>query len=316
MIFDIKNLNVTFSNNNKDIYAVRGVDFYVKEGEILGIAGESGSGKSVTTLSFINLLPKNAIISGDILYREKSVLKMTKEELQNIRGNKVGFIFQEPSRSFDPIYNIEKTFAETILAHNRDVSKDEIRNKTVELLKEVRISNPEERIKNFPHQFSGGMLQRIMIALSLVSDPEILIADEPTTALDVTIQAQIVSLLVELKKKRGLSIVFISHNLGLLSNISDRLIIMYGGLIMEEGEAKNLLKNRKHPYTEGLLESLPKFGDHYTESRLRSISGTVPNPQNPEPGCPFAPRCRYVKDKCKETIPVLKGDEHKYRCIL
>jgi len=159
------------------------------------------------------------------------------------------------------------------------------------------------------------MLQRIMIALSLISDPEILIADEPTTALDVTIQAQIISLLVELKKKRGLSIVFISHNLGLLANICDRLIIMYGGLIMEEGDTKTILKDGKHPYTKGLLESLPKFGEHYTVDKLQSIGGTVPNPQNPEPGCPFAPRCKYSLDKCKEGVPLLKGEEHKYRCV-
>lgn len=298
------------------MHAVRGVSFNINEGEILGIVGESGSGKSLSSISLLNLLPKNANVSGEVLYKGKNVFDFTKSELYNFRGSKIGMIFQEPGRSFDPIYSIEKTFKETLISHYKNITKDQARDLTIKLLKEVHIPQPEERLKNFPHQFSGGLLQRIIIALALSCNPEVIIADEPTTALDVTIQTQIVNLLLELQKTRKISIIFISHNLSLVGNISDRILVMYGGLIMEEGKTKDVLSKPKHPYTEALLKSLPRFGEHYTQKRLHSIRGSVPNPLNFDKGCPFAPRCSYVKDDCKLRIPDMTIGEHNLRCIL
>ncbi|HOV13688.1 MAG TPA: ABC transporter ATP-binding protein [Spirochaetota bacterium] len=315
-LFKINDLKINFPVGKNILQAVRGISFSLSEGEILGIVGESGSGKSLTTISMLNLLPKNAIVSGTILYKGENVFDFSKMRLQNFRGSKIGMIFQEPGRSFDPIYSIEKTFRETLLTHNKNLTKEEVYEQSIKLLKEVQIPQPEERIKNFPHQFSGGLLQRVMIALALSCNPEVLIADEPTTALDVTIQSQIVNLLLGLQKTRKISIIFISHNLSLISNIADRIIVMYGGLIMEEGQTSNVLKNPKHPYTKALLKSLPRFGDHYTDSKLFSINGNVPNPLKPETGCPFAPRCGFVKEQCKNRIPDLKNQPHIYRCII
>ncbi len=282
----------------------------------MGIVGESGSGKSVTTISMLNLLPKNAIVSGEILYKNENIFDYSKKRLQNFRGKNIGMIFQEPGRSFDPIYSIEKTFKETLLTHNKGISKNEIYDISLKLLKEVHIPQPEERLQNFPHQFSGGLLQRVMIALALSCNPEVLIADEPTTALDVTIQSQIVALLLELQKIRKISIIFISHNLSLISNISDRIIVMYGGLIMEEGKTKDVLSSPKHPYTKALLKSMPKFGDHYRDNRLLSIEGNVPNPLKIGAGCPFAPRCSYALELCKKEIPQIVSKPHNYRCFV
>jgi oligopeptide/dipeptide ABC transporter ATP-binding protein len=304
VVFDIKDLAVEFTTPKGILQAVRGIDFHLAEGEILGIVGESGSGKSVTAHTLLGLIAGNGNIqSGTILYKGRSVLDMSPEELRRFRGREVGIIFQEPARSFDPIYPMEKAFAETILTHAPDTPKERIRQKSIKLLEEVQIPNPEERLSNFPHQFSGGMLQRIMIALSLASDPDVLIADEPTTALDVTIQAQIIQLLLDLKKRRNLSIIFISHNLALIGGIADRIAVMYGGLILENGPAETVLEQPHHPYTRALLDSLLQFGDHYSEKSLRVVGGTIPDPHSPEPGCPFAPRCPMRVDRCTEAFP-------------
>jgi oligopeptide/dipeptide ABC transporter ATP-binding protein len=319
-LYSIKDLAVDFTTPRGILKAVRGISFTVHQGETAGIVGESGSGKSVTALTLLNLLPGNGTIArGQILFRGESLLSYNKRKLRTFRGNNVGIIFQEPGRSFDPIYSIEKSFAETIRAHNPKAAKHEILTRAVNLLAEVKIPNPRERLHNFPHQFSGGMLQRIMIAIALVSDPCVLIADEPTTALDVTIQAQIINLLLELKKKRDLAIIFISHDLALIGNIAERLIVMYSGLILENGPADRVLHSPHHPYSRALLDSHPRLGDHYTEKRLTTIPGGIPDPHIPEPGCPFAPRCKLVTDACRAAIPPLvAGDDdpgHLYRCI-
>ncbi len=316
-ILDVQNLAVSFATGGGILKAVRGVSFHLNKGEVLGIAGESGSGKSVTAHSLFKLLPGNtAEIAGNIFYEDRNVLKQNEEELRALRGSGISMIFQEPGRSFDQLYSIEKTMAETIRLHNPQLSDEEVFLRSVQLLTEVKIPDAEGRIKNFPHQFSGGMLQRIMIAISLASNPKILIADEPTTSLDVTIQAEIVNLLMELKTKRELSIIFISHDLSLLANVSDRIAVMYAGLIMEEGPAGDVLTAPCHPYTRALLDSVPKLGEHYSTHAVSSIPGNVPNPMNHEPGCPFAPRCPLVRPECSREIPEMKTEPRRYRCII
>ncbi len=322
MLFDVRDLKIDFATAHGVLHAVRGVSFQLREGEVLGVVGESGSGKSVTALSLLNLVPGNGrIVEGEILYRGRSVPAMSAPELRAYRGAQVSMIFQEPSRSFDPIYSIGRTLREAILAHRPEgeppLPEEEIREKSLRLLGEVNIPRPEERLGNFPHQFSGGMLQRIMIAVALASGPEVLIADEPTTALDVTIQAQILALLMDLRRRRGLTILFISHNLALIASIADRILVMYAGLVVEDGPAAGVLQAPFFPYTRALLDSLPRFGQHYSEKELAAIPGAVPDPYRPEPGCPFAPRCWLAVARCREGIPPLREEApgRRHRCI-
>lgn len=297
----VQNLFVTFDvttgNKNIQIQAVRGVTFSMKRGEILGIVGESGSGKSVSTTAISGLLPGNAFVEGRIFFKGIELTSLSQDQFRELRGRKIGCIFQEPGRSFDPLQSIGNVFAETFRNSEPELSKEECKKRAVELLNEVGLPDAEKRLKNFPHQFSGGQLQRISIALSLAQGCDLLIADEPTTALDVTIQAQIVELLADLRDKRGLSIIFISHNIDLVASLCDNIIVMYGGLIMEKGTSAQIIKNPRHPYTKALLASTPKFGSHYTEQELSSIPGRVTDPASPEPGCPFAPRCGFKKDR-------------------
>lgn len=300
----VQNLFVTFDittgNKNIQIQAVRGVTFSMKRGEILGIVGESGSGKSVSTTAISGLLPGNAFVEGRIFFKGIELTSLSQDQFRELRGRKIGCIFQEPGRSFDPLQSIGNVFAETFRNSEPELSKEECKKRAVELLNEVGLPDAEKRLKNFPHQFSGGQLQRISIALSLAQGCDLLIADEPTTALDVTIQAQIVELLADLRDKRGLSIIFISHNIDLVASLCDNIIVMYGGLIMEKGTSAQIIKNPRHPYTKALLASTPKFGSHYTEQELSSIPGRVTDPASPEPGCPFAPRCSFKKDECEK----------------
>lgn len=300
----VQNLFVTFDittgNKNIQIQAVRGVTFSMKRGEILGIVGESGSGKSVSTTAISGLLPGNAFVEGRIFFKGIELTSLSQDQFRELRGRKIGCIFQEPGRSFDPLQSIGNVFAETLKNSEPELSKEECKKRAVELLNEVGLPDAEKRLKNFPHQFSGGQLQRISIALSLTQGCDLLIADEPTTALDVTIQAQIVELLADLRNKRGLSIIFISHNIDLVASLCDNIIVMYGGLIMEKGTSAQIIKNPRHPYTKALLASTPKFGSHYTEQELSSIPGRVTDPASPVPGCPFAPRCGFKKDECKK----------------
>ncbi|WP_191014124.1 dipeptide/oligopeptide/nickel ABC transporter permease/ATP-binding protein [Treponema zioleckii] len=314
-LLSVKDLHVSFNirrgNTETIVNSVRGVSFSMNKGEILGIVGESGSGKTVTTTAIPGLHPANATITGEILFtsrndendspRTVNLASLTQKELREYRGKKIGMIFQEPGRSFDPLQNMESVFLETLRNSNPQITKTSAHAKAVELLTEVGLPDPENRLKNFPHQFSGGQLQRIGIALSLAQGCELLIADEPTTALDVTIQAQIVDLLKELRQKRGLSIIFISHNINLVADLCDNIIVMYGGLVMEKGTSEKIMNSPRHPYTKALLASTPKFGTHYTTQRLASISGRVTDPANPEPGCPFAPRCEKASEECKKT---------------
>ncbi|GEM_PF-6577 len=279
--------------------AVRGISYYVKRGEILGIVGESGSGKSVSTTAIPGLLPANARVSGKIFFDGTELTALSQKELRPYRGKRIALILQEPGRSFDPLQNIGSVFFELYRNTEPKISKKESDSRAAKILGEVGLPDPQKRLRNYPHQFSGGQLQRIGIALALAQNAELLIADEPTTALDVTIQAQIVSLLLDLKKKRGLSIIFISHNIDLVSQISDRMIVMYGGKIMEQGSAADVSQRPKNPYTQALLEALPKFGTSYTERKLLSIPGSVVDPKNPPSGCPFEPRCSYAKAECK-----------------
>lgn len=300
----VQNLFVTFDittgNKNIQIQAVRGVTFSMKRGEILGIVGESGSGKSVSTTAILGLLPGNAFVEGRIFFKGIELTSLSQDQFRELRGRKIGCIFQEPGRSFDPLQSIGNVFAETLKNSEPELSKEECKKRAVELLNEVGLPDAEKRLKNFPHQFSGGQLQRISIALSLAQGCDLLIADEPTTALDVTIQAQIVELLADLRNKRGLSIIFISHNIDLVASLCDNIIVMYGGLIMEKGTSAQIIKNPRHPYTKALLASTPKFGSHYTEQELSSIPGRVTDPASPVPGCPFALRCGFKKDECEK----------------
>ncbi len=306
----VQNLRVSFTvlrgASQTIIQSVRGLSFKMQRGEILGIVGESGSGKSVTTTAIPALHPSNATVEGKIFFEGVELTALSQKEMRSYRGKKIGLIFQEPGRSFDPLQNMGSVFFETFRNSNPQISRQDSDKKAVELLTEVGLPDPESRLKNYPHQFSGGQLQRIGIALALAQGCELLIADEPTTALDVTIQAQIVALLADLREKRKLSIIFISHNIELVAGLCDNIIVMYGGLIMESGSSEEIMQRAKHPYTQALLASSPKFGTHYSSQRLTSIPGRVTDPAHPEPGCPFAPRCQYAKDVCKKTIECYK----------
>ncbi|MCI6442247.1 dipeptide/oligopeptide/nickel ABC transporter permease/ATP-binding protein [Treponema sp.] len=301
----VENLHVTFDlfrgKKSIKIFAVRGISYKMDRGEILGIVGESGSGKSVSSTAIPGLHGENATVEGKIFFEGTELTSLDIKQLRQFRGKKIGYIFQEPGRSFDSLQNIGSVFEETLRNSNPEITGEECEAKTIELLKEVGLPNPEKRLKNFPHQFSGGQLQRISIALSLAQNCDLLIADEPTTALDVTIQAQIVELLADLRKTRKLSIIFISHNIDLVASLCDRIIVMYGGLIMETGPSKEIIENPRHPYTKALLASSPKFGTSYRDHELHAISGRVTDPAKPEAGCPFAPRCSLASEKCRET---------------
>ena len=314
-LLSVENLQVTFTIlrgiKPVQVYAVRGVSFGLNRGEILGLVGESGSGKSVTTSAIPGLFSGNAEASGHIYYDGIDLMSLGNEELRKYRGTKIALIFQEPGRSFDPLQNIGSVFWETFRNAEPEITREQSDEKAAQLLTEVGMPDPKGRLAAYPHQFSGGQLQRIGIALALAQNCQLLIADEPTTALDVTIQAQIVSLLLRLKKERGLSIIFISHNINLVGQISDRIAVMYGGKVMESGTAEQIMKAPKHPYTRALVGALPEFGSHYTQKKMISIPGRVTDPAAPEPGCPFAPRCGFATERCREKGAVCPQVEQK-----
>jgi peptide/nickel transport system permease protein len=326
-LLEVCDLKVTFSvlrgKKPVSVQAVRGVSFKLSKGEILGIVGESGSGKSVSTLAIPGLLPHNAEVTGEVLYEGKELLGLPARELREYRGKKIGMIFQEPGRSYDPLQNMGNVFFETFRNSDSAISKQEALEKAAALLEETGLPNGRERLSNFPHQFSGGQLQRIGIALALAQGCELLIADEPTTALDVTIQKQIVELLKALRQNRKISIIFISHDIELVAGLSDRILVMYGGLVMEAAASETIVTNAAHPYTKALLAASPRFGSHYSKERLKVIPGKVVDPANPETGCPFAPRCAEASsgELCNGSIPPLIdigdeiGDGHIFRCI-
>lgn len=316
MLLDIKNLKTEFKTKKGVVAAVNGVDFSIDKGEVVAIVGESGSGKSVTSLSIMRLLAKSdkTKVTGDALFKGANLLAKSEKEMQSMRGKNLSMIFQEPMTSLNPVFTIGRQISESIIKHE-GVSKKEARERSIEMLKLVGIPSPETRINNYPHQLSGGMRQRVMIAMALSCSPELLIADEPTTALDVTIQAQILDLMLDLKDKFGTAILLITHDLGVVAEIADKVVVMYCGKVVEKAYVKDLFKAPLHPYTDGLLNSIPKI-DEDTE-RLFIIPGTVPNPLELPSGCAFRDRCPKCFDKCENNKPPLINlGDREVRCFL
>ncbi len=314
-ILEVKNMHTYFFTDNGTIKSVDGVDMELKRGSTLGIVGESGSGKSVTALSVMGLLmgTTGKVVEGEILLEGKDLLKCSDEERREMRGRDISMIFQEPMTSLNPVMKIGDQIMENILLHQK-VSKDEARKMTIEILKKTGLPRVEKMVDEYPFQLSGGQRQRVMIAMALVCNPKILIADEPTTALDVTIQAQILDLMNRLKSDIGTSILFITHDLGVVAEICDDVVVMYCGRVVEKANVYDLFANPSHPYTEGLLASIPKMGVEVDE--LDSIPGNVPNPKYMPKGCKFAPRCKYATDRCREEEPGFfdLGNGHQSKC--
>jgi oligopeptide/dipeptide ABC transporter ATP-binding protein len=303
-ILEVKNLQTTFKLRHSKVHAVNGISFALRKGEMLGVVGESGSGKSVSMLSIIDLLPPAARVeAGEVLLGERNLRRLSRKQLQKVRGNKIGMIFQDPMTSLNPVLKIGPQMAEALMYH-RKVDKAGAYDRCEELLRLVGISNPRERLNEYPHQLSGGMRQRVMIAMALTCDPEILIADEPTTALDVTIQAQIVELIKSIRDRLGMSIILITHDLGLIAGMVDRVIVMYAGHVVEEASVDDIYADPRHPYTKGLLESVPSVRGAVAE-RLSSISGSPPDLTSLPVGCPFMPRCRFAVARCAAENPPL-----------
>jgi len=316
-LLEIENLKTSFFTEAGEVQAVRGVGFQLNKGEVCGIVGESGSGKSVMAKSIMSLIHSpGKIKEGKILLHGENLIGKTDKELRSIRGNEIALISQDPMSALNPVVRIGKQLTEVIIRH-RKVKKKEAEKIAVDLLRQVGISSPEERLRQYPHELSGGMKQRIMIAMAISCNPELLIADEPTTALDVTIQAQILDLMTELKEKTDMALLLITHDLGVVAQNCERVMVMYGGMIMEEGPVKDLFQNPKHPYTEGLLGSLPKQLNGVKE-RLIPIQGSPPDLLNPPTGCPFAGRCPYTMSICEEKLPPYfeVGNERRTMCWL
>ncbi|RNA70493.1 ABC transporter ATP-binding protein [Alteribacter keqinensis] len=324
-VLEINELQTHFLTDRGEIPAVDRVSFSIDEGEVLGVVGESGCGKSVTSLSVMGLIPKppGKIVGGEILFRQKknnkevteNLVKVSKKRMRQIRGNQIAMIFQEPMTSLDPLYTIGFQIIEGVRNH-RAVSKKEGRSIAIDMLKLVGIPRAEEIVDEYPHQLSGGMRQRVMIAIAMACDPEVLIADEPTTALDVTIQAQILELMKKLNKEKGTAIMLITHDLGVVAEMCDRVVVMYAGKVVEKGTVRTILKEPKHPYTQGLIKSLPKIDKR--NERLYSIPGNVPKPGSITAGCRFAPRCEHAFDRCFKEDPELleMSETHTCRCFL
>jgi oligopeptide transport system ATP-binding protein len=305
-LLTVNNLRTSFFSSRGEVQAVRGVSFEVRPGEILGIVGESGSGKSITCMSVLKLLKSTGrIVGGEALFEGQDLLTLDENELRTLRGNDIAVIFQDPMTSLNPTLSVGEQVIETILRH-RDISRAEARKRAVELFELVRIPSAERRLKSYPHEFSGGMRQRVMIAMALSCDPKLLIADEPTTALDVTIQRQILGLLKELQLRLGMAVILITHDLGVIAEVTDRILVMYGGMVMEEGAVRDIFAAPRHPYTQGLMASIPDLRE--TEhKRLSPIPGSPPDMLHPPAGCPFAPRCGHARRQCEAAVPPLYG---------
>jgi peptide/nickel transport system ATP-binding protein len=315
MLLEVNNLKTEFKLKNGIVKAVDDVSFSVDKGEILAIVGESGSGKSVTSLSIMGLISEpGKIAGGEILFKGNDLVKTPLKELQKIRGDQISMIFQEPMTSLNPVYRVKDQIVESIVTHMK-LSKEDAFKRAVEILDLVGIPSPEKRVFDYPHQMSGGMRQRVMIAIALSCHPELLIADEPTTALDVTIQAQILELIYDLREKLNMAVLLITHDLGVVAEAADRVIVMYCGKIVEEADAKTLFTTPKHPYTVGLMNSIPKLEEDV--DRLNMIRGMVPNPMHLPEGCSFSDRCDSCMDKCRQHMPALtKKDGTAVRCFL
>ena len=316
LLLDVQGLETTFKTPDGVVHAVNGVSFTLKEGETLGVVGESGCGKSVTIHSMLRLIPTppGKIVAGKAMFFGQDLLQMSSEEIRHVRGGQIGMIFQDPMTSLNPVLTIGKQLEEPLLLHV-GMSKKQAEERAAELLGMVGIPNAKERLKDYPHQYSGGMRQRVMIAMALSCSPQILIADEPTTALDVTIQAQITDLVKRLRDEIGMSIIWITHDLGVVAGLAHRVVVMYGGFIIEESPVNDLYANPTHPYTIGLLGSLPRV-DETERTRLFSIEGAPPVLYQRPTACPFAPRCKWAMERCWNENPMLEpvAPEHRVAC--
>lgn len=313
-LLEVNGLQASIKTKWQTYHAIEDVTFSVEQGEILGIVGESGCGKSMTALSILRLVasPPVYITGGEIRYRGKNLLEMDEKEIRKIRGNKISMIFQEPMTSLNPVYTVGNQITEVIRLHQK-VGKEEAQAQALQMLRMVGIPAPEQRIKEYPHQLSGGMRQRVMIAMALACRPELLIADEPTTALDVTIQAQILEELKNLQREFGMSIILITHDLGVVADMAQNMLVMYGGEVVEYGPTKELFRHPRHPYTEGLLRSIPRLDE--AVRKLNVIKGVVPSLDSMPEGCRFCPRCEYATERChKEKPPLREIDGCKVRC--
>ena len=317
-ILEVQNLHTSFLTSSGEVKAVRGVSFTVDKGESVGIVGESGSGKSVTSLSVMQLLAGTGrIVSGSVKLNGRELVGLSSKEMRSIRGKEVAMIFQDPMTSLNPLIPVGEQVGEMLWSHDKALSKAEREARVVELFHMVRIPEAEKRLKSYPHEFSGGMRQRVMIAMALACKPDLLIADEPTTALDVSIQDQILKLMRSIQKEIGMSIMFITHDLGVVAELCSRVLVMYGGLIMEEANIYDIFESPLHPYTMGLIASIPDINQDKSK-KLQPIIGSPPDMIHPPAGCPFAPRCPYACRICQEELPPVyrAGDSHTSRCWL
>jgi peptide/nickel transport system ATP-binding protein len=319
-LLDIRDLRTWFKTDDGMVQAVDGVDVRIDRGETVGIVGESGCGKTVTARSVLKLIdmPPGRFESGQILWQGRDLIPLDSAEMDKIRAREIAIVFQEPMTSLNPVYTVGDQIAEVVRQHE-NLSKKQAIDRAAEMLRLVNIPNPGKRVHDYPHQFSGGMRQRVMIAMALSCSPQLLIADEPTTALDVTIQAQILELMQEMKERLGMSIMLITHAMGVVAETCQRVVVMYAGKVVEEAPVESLFGDPRHPYTQGLIRSIPRVDRAATsKERLEAIPGTVPSLLNPAPGCRFAQRCKFVKDICVTSMPPLKevSPGHRVRCVL
>jgi peptide/nickel transport system ATP-binding protein len=319
-LLEIKGLKVHFQTDDGWVHAVDGVDLSLDRGETLGVVGESGCGKTVTAMTVLKLLamPPGRIIAGSVLWQGRDLVTLADDEMRKVRAKEIAIVFQEPMTSLNPVYTVGEQIAEVLRLHE-GLSRKQALVGAAEMLALVRIATPTRRVNDYPHQFSGGMRQRVMIAMALACKPQLLIADEPTTALDVTIQAQILDLLAELKDRLGMAMMLITHAMGVVAEVAQRVVVMYAGEVIEEAPVAELFAHPRHPYTQGLIRSIPRIDTAATQKpRLEVIAGTVPRLIAPPPGCRFAPRCRFVTPDCTTTTPPLRqvAPGHKVACIL
>jgi peptide/nickel transport system ATP-binding protein len=319
-LLDIRGLKTHFATDDGMVHAVDGVDLAIRRGETVGVVGESGCGKTITAMSVLKLIPMppGRIVAGQILWKGRDLVPLDADAMRKVRSKEIAIVFQEPMTSLNPVYTVGDQIAEVIRLHE-GLSRRAAVDKTVEMLRLVNIPNPERRVRDYPHQFSGGMRQRVMIAMALSCDPELLIADEPTTALDVTIQAQILDLLDDLKSRLGMAIMLITHAMGVVAETAQRVVVMYAGKVVEEASVERLFAEPLHPYTQGLIRSIPRIDRAAThKTRLEAIGGTVPRLLDPPPGCRFASRCRFAGAACTAATPPLVEVRpgHKVACVL